>query len=105
MTNIVDYGSGDFFFIRGANSMNKVVNIAYKALIGTNAYLKIITKNDTHLVDTYEYENEIIPIGDIYYNDNMNILLENIQKREKEVTNFLKQRRTHEALQTKKKFN
>jgi Ca-activated chloride channel family protein len=85
MTNIADYGSGDFFFIRGADSMNKVVNIAYKgfkALIGTNAYLKITTKNEAHIVDTYGYENikqdenEIIPIGDIYYNDNMNILLE-----------------------------
>ena len=85
MTNIADYGSGDFFFIRGADSMNKVLDIAYKgfqALIGTNAYLKITTKNDAHIVDTYGYENvkedenEIIPIGDIRYNDQMNILLE-----------------------------
>jgi Ca-activated chloride channel family protein len=176
MTNIADYGSGDYFFIRGADSMKKVVNIAYKGfqtLIGTNAYLKITTKNDAHLVDTYGYENikqddqEIIPIGDIHYNDKMNILLEteikisekfldksqidymiielwmtdihdqisklistesvlfslsknqdelndlnklveylvrlqNIQKREKEVTNLLKQRRKQEALNAKR---
>jgi Ca-activated chloride channel family protein len=85
MTNIADYGSGDYFFIRGADSMKKVVNIAYKgfqALMGTNAYLKITTKNDAHIVDTYGYENlkqdenEIIPIGDIRYDDKMNILLE-----------------------------
>jgi Ca-activated chloride channel family protein len=85
MTNIADYGSGDYFFIRGADSMKKVVDIAYKgfqALIGTNAYLKITTKNDAHIVDSYGYENlkqdenEIIPIGDIRYNDQMNILLE-----------------------------
>ena len=85
MANIADYGSGDFFFIRGADSMNKVINIAYKgfrALMGTNAYLKITTKNGANLVESYGYENskdgenEIIPIGDIYYNDNMNILLE-----------------------------
>ena len=175
MTNIADYGSGDFFFIRGADSMNKILNIAYqgfKALMGTNAYLKITTKNGANLVDSYGYENtkdgenEIIPIGDIYYNDNMNILLEteikisekfleksqidymiielwmtdihdqisklitketvlfslsknqdelndlnklveylvqlqNIEKREKEVTDLLKQRRTEEALKAK----
>ena len=84
MTNIADYGSGDYFFIRGAESMNKVVDIAYKGfqtLMGTNAYLKITTKNDAHIVDIYGYENvkqdenEIIPIGDIRYNDQMNILL------------------------------
>jgi Ca-activated chloride channel family protein len=175
MTNIADYGSGDYFFIRGADSMKQIVNIAYKgfqALIGTNAYLKITTKNDAHIVDTYGYENikqdenEIIPIGDIRYNDQMNILLEtdikitekfleksqidymiielwmtdindqisklistqtvlfslsknedelkdlnklveylvqlqNIQKREKEVTQLLKQRRTKEAMKIK----
>ena len=36
-----------YFFIRGADSMKKVVDIAYKgfqALIGTNAYLKITTE-------------------------------------------------------------
>jgi Mg-chelatase subunit ChlD len=178
MTNIADYGSGDYFFIRGADSMKQIVNIAYKgfqALIGTNAYLKITTKNDAHIVDTYGYENikqdenEIIPIGDIRYNDQMNILLEtdikitekfleksqidymiielwmtdindqisklistqtvlfslsknedelkdlnklveylvqlqNIQKREKEVTQLLKQRRTKEAIKIKQEL-
>jgi Ca-activated chloride channel family protein len=178
MTNIADYGSGDYFFIRGADSMKKIVDIAYKgfqALMGTNAYLKITTKNDAHIVDIYGYENvkqdenEIIPIGDIRYNDKMNILLEteikitekfleksqidymiielwmtdindqtsklistqsvlfslsknedelkdlnklveylvqlqNIQRREKEVTQLLKQRNTKEALKAKQKL-
>ena len=85
MTNIADYGSGDYFFIHGSDSMKKVVDIAYKGfqlLIGTNAYLKITTKNDAHIVDTFGYENvkhdedEIISIGDIRYNDQMNILLQ-----------------------------
>jgi Ca-activated chloride channel family protein len=85
MTNIADYGSGDYFFIRGADSMKNVVQIAFKgfqALIGTNAYLKITTMNDANVVDIYGYEylkkdeKEIIPIGDIRYNDQMNILLE-----------------------------
>ena len=179
MPNIADYGSGDFFFIRGADSMKKVVDIAYKgfkALMGTNAYLKITTKNGANLVDTFGYEstkdgaNEIIPIGDISYNDNMNVLLEteiqisekfleesqidymiielwmtdihdqisklvatesvlfslsknqdelndlnqlveylvqlqNIQKREKEVTILLKQGRTDEALKAKRELS
>jgi Mg/Co/Ni transporter MgtE len=64
--------------------MKKVVDIPYQgfqALIGTNAYLKITTKNDAHIVDSYGYENlkdenEIILIGDIRYNDKMNILFE-----------------------------
>jgi Ca-activated chloride channel family protein len=84
MTNIADYGSGDYFFIGGADSIKKVVDIAYKgfqALMGSKAYLKITTKNDARIVDIYGYEdlkkdeNEIIPIGDIRFNDQMNILL------------------------------
>ncbi|CAF1344586.1 unnamed protein product [Didymodactylos carnosus] len=84
MTNIADHGSGDYFFIQGADSMKKVVDIAYKgfqSLMGTNAYLKITTKNDAHIVDVYGYElkngeNQIIPIGDIRYDDMMNILFQ-----------------------------
>jgi Ca-activated chloride channel family protein len=179
MTNIADYGSGDYFFIRGADSMRKIVDIAYKGfqeLMGTNGYLKITTKNDAHIVDTFGYESskqdesEIIPIGDIRYNDRMNILLEteikisekfleksqidymiielwmtdindqisklistetvlfslsknddelkdlnklvgylvqlqNIQKREKEVTQLLKERRTDEARKVKQSLS
>ena len=179
MTDIADYGSGDYFFIRGADSMRKIVDIAYKGfqeLMGTKGYLKITTKNDAHIVDTFGYErskqdeNEIIPIGDIRYNDRMNILLEteikisekfleksqidymiielwmtdindqisklistetvlfslsknddelkdlnklvgylvqlqNIQKREKEVTQLLKERRTDEARKVKQSLS
>lgn len=85
MTNLADSGSGDYFFIRGADSMKKVLDIAFKgfqALIGTNAYLKITTKNDASIRDAHGYkkskdhESEIIPIGDIRYNDHMNVLLE-----------------------------
>lgn len=85
MTNIAEYGSGDYFFIRGSESMNKIISIAFKsfqALIGTNAYLKITMKNNARLVDSYGYqfsnedEHQIISIGDILYNDNMSILLE-----------------------------
>jgi len=77
MMNIADYGSGDYLFIQGPESMRKVIEITYKnfqALIGTDAYLKIITQNDAHSPD----ESQIIPIGDVFYNDRMNILLENI---------------------------
>ena len=82
MVNIADYGSGDYFFIRGSKTMNRVIDIAFKgfqALMGTNAFLKITTKHDNaRLVDVfaYEYENQMIPIGDMRYNDRMNVLLE-----------------------------
>lgn len=85
MTNIAEYGSGDYFFIRGSETMNKIIHIAFKtfqALMGTNAYLKITTKNNAKIVDTYGYEHsengeeQMIPIGDIRYNDKMNVLLQ-----------------------------
>ena len=84
MTHIADHGSGDYFFIKGAESMEKVVGIAYRGfqnLMGTNAYLKVLTKYDARLVDVYGYERkvddeQIIPIGNLRYNDVLNILLE-----------------------------
>lgn len=85
MTNIADYGSGDYFFIKGAESMEKVIGIAYKGfqnLMGIDAYLKVINKYDARIIDIYGYEmkedseEQIIPIGNLRYNDMMNILLE-----------------------------
>lgn len=84
MTNIADYGSGDYFFIKDAKSMEKVVGIAYRGfqnLMGTDAYLKVITKYGTKVLDVYGYDMEsndeqIISIGNLRYNDAMNILLE-----------------------------
>ncbi|CAF1254284.1 unnamed protein product [Rotaria sordida] len=91
MTNIADYGSGDYFFIKGAESMEKVVGIAYQGfqnLMGIDAYLKVTTKYDTQIVDVYGYdmkEEQIIPIGNLRYNDMMNILLETKVKITKEL--------------------
>ncbi|CAF1061864.1 unnamed protein product [Adineta ricciae] len=84
MTNIADYGSGDYFFIKGAESMERVVGIAYHGfqnLMGIDAYVKVISKYDTKITDVYGYEmtdkeEQIIPIGNLRYNDMMNILLE-----------------------------
>ena len=84
MTNIADYGSGDYFFIKGAESMEKVVGIAYRGfqnLMGTDAYLKLLTKYRTEITDVYGYElkgddEQIIPIGNLRYNDAMDVLLE-----------------------------
>ena len=84
MTHIADHGSGDYFFIKGAESMEKVVGIAYRGfqnLMGTNAYLKVMTKYDARVVDVYGYEmkeddKQIIPIGNLRYNDLLNVLLE-----------------------------
>ncbi|UJR07337.1 hypothetical protein I4U23_011624 [Adineta vaga] len=85
MTNIADYGSGDYFFIKGAESMEKVVGIAYQGfqnLMGIDAYVKIINKYDTKITGVYGYEmadkkeEQIISIGNLRYNDMMNILLE-----------------------------
>ncbi|CAF2223237.1 unnamed protein product [Rotaria magnacalcarata] len=93
LTDIADYGSGDYFFIKGAESMEKVVGIAYRGfqnLMGTNAYLKVITKYDVQIIDVYGYdmkqdEEQIIPIGNLRYNDMMNVLLETKVKITKEL--------------------
>ncbi|CAF1023651.1 unnamed protein product [Rotaria sp. Silwood1] len=95
MTNIADYGSGDYFFIKGAESMEKVVGIAYQGfqnLMGIDAYLKVTTKYDTQIIDIYGYDikeqeeqQQIIPIGNLRYNDMMNILLETKVKITKEL--------------------
>jgi hypothetical protein len=93
MTNIADHGSGDYFFIKGAESMDKVVGIAYRGfqnLMGINAYLKVTTKYDVQIVDIYGYEmkqddEQIIPIGNLRYNDMMNVLMETEVKITKEL--------------------
>ncbi|CAF2549110.1 unnamed protein product [Rotaria sp. Silwood2] len=94
MTNIADYGSGDYFFIKGPESMEKVVGIAYQGfqnLMGIDAYLKVTSKYDTQIVDIYGYDikeeeqQQIIPIGNLRYNDMMNILLETKVKITKEL--------------------
>ena len=85
MTNLADYGSGDYFFIEGAQSMKKVIDIAFKSfrsLMGTGAYLRIRTKNDARLRNSYQYQkgkddqSHIFPINDIQYNDHLDVLLE-----------------------------
>jgi len=80
MTGISEYGKGEYFFISGSESMEKVVKIANKGfvgLLGSHATLKL-NFNYGKIEKLYGYSlnsNEKIEINDIRFDDVLLIFL------------------------------